>query len=108
MRVEQVKRLKELEKENTRMSWISCMICSLAGERLSIFDRIMAMLNLISGRFGMSFSIGGVLDTLMEAKVIVEGWRKGYNRFRPHSSKATGRRPPEAYEIEKFTQGLVH
>ena len=27
---------------NPRMSWISCMICCLAGEHLSIFDRIMA------------------------------------------------------------------
>jgi putative transposase len=29
---------------------------------------------------------GEVLDTSMEAKVLVEGWRKEYNRFRPHSS----------------------
>jgi putative transposase len=51
---------------------------------------------------------GEVLDTLMEAKVIIEGWRKEYNRYRPHSS--LGYRPPapEAYELEKFTQGLVH
>lgn len=49
-----------------------------------------------------------VLDTLMEAKVIVEGWRKKYNRIRPHSS--LGNRPPasEAYELEKFTHGLIH
>jgi putative transposase len=48
------------------------------------------------------------LDTLMEAKVLVEGWRKEYNRFRPHSS--LGYRPPapEAYEVEKFAQGLAH
>ena len=51
---------------------------------------------------------GEVLDTLMEAKVLVEGWRKGYNRFRPHSS--LGYRPPapEACMVFKFTQGLVH
>ena len=29
---------------------------------------------------------GEILDTLMEAKVLVEGWRQEYNRFRPHSS----------------------
>jgi transposase InsO family protein len=51
---------------------------------------------------------GKILDTLMEAKILVEGWRKEYNRFRPHSS--LGSRPPaqEAYNVGKFTQGLVH
>ncbi len=51
---------------------------------------------------------GEILDTLMEAKVLVESWRKEYNRFRPHSS--LGYRPPApvAYEVEKFTLGLVH
>jgi putative transposase len=51
---------------------------------------------------------GEVLDTLAEAKVLVEGWRREYNRFRPHSS--LGYRPPapEAYVAGKFTQGLVH
>jgi len=36
------------------------------------------------------------------------GWRREYNRFRPHSS--LGYRPPapEAYMTEIFTQGLVH
>ena len=29
---------------------------------------------------------GEALDTLAEAKVLVEGWRREYNRFRPHSS----------------------
>jgi len=36
---------------------------------------------------------GEVLDTLMEAKVLIAGWRQEYNRFQPHSSlgyKATG------------------
>jgi putative transposase len=51
---------------------------------------------------------GEVLDTLTEAKVLVEGWRKEYNRFRPHSS--LGYRPPapEAFFVGKSTQGLVH
>ena len=51
---------------------------------------------------------GEVLDTLAEAKVLVEGWRREYNRFRPHSS--LGYRPPapEAYMTGKITQGLVH
>jgi transposase InsO family protein len=37
---------------------------------------------------------GEVLDTLEEAKVLVEAWRKTYNRIRPHSS--LGYRPPAA------------
>jgi transposase InsO family protein len=51
---------------------------------------------------------GEVLDTLMEAKVLVEGWRKEYNRLRPHSS--LGYRPPapEVYMARKFAQGLAH
>ena len=27
-----------------------------------------------------------VFDTLLEAKVLMERWRKGYNHFRPHST----------------------
>jgi len=51
---------------------------------------------------------GEVLDTIVEAKVLVGGCRKEYNRFRPHSS--LGYRPPtpEAYVVGKFTQELVH
>jgi transposase InsO family protein len=49
-----------------------------------------------------------VLDMLAEAKVLVEGWRKEYNHFRPHGS--LGYRPPapEAFMAGKFTQGLAH
>jgi putative transposase len=35
---------------------------------------------------------GEVFDSLLEAKVIIERWRKGYNTERPHSS--LGYRPP--------------
>lgn len=35
---------------------------------------------------------GEILDTLMEAKVLIKGWRQEDNRFRPHSS--LGYRPP--------------
>jgi len=50
---------------------------------------------------------GEVLDTLEEAKVLVEAWRRVYNRIRPHSS--LGYRPPasEAYMVGKFTLGLA-
>jgi transposase InsO family protein len=33
-----------------------------------------------------------VFDTLLEAKVLIECWRRGYNTLRPHSS--LGYRPP--------------
>jgi len=36
----------------------------------------------------------------MEAKVIVEGWRKEYNRFRPHSS--LGDLTPRQF-VDKFS-----
>jgi putative transposase len=50
---------------------------------------------------------GEVLDTLDEARVLVETWRKAYNRIRPHSS--LGYRPPapEAHEVVKITLGLA-
>ena len=43
---------------------------------------------------------GEVSHTLAEAKVLVEGWRREYNHFRPPA--------PEAYMTGKITQGLVH
>ena len=50
---------------------------------------------------------GELLDTLDEAKVLVEAWRRVYNRIRPHSS--LGYRPPapEAHMVGKLTLGLV-
>ena len=51
---------------------------------------------------------GEVLDTLAEAKVLVEGWRENDNRFRPHSSLCYRPPKPGAYLAGKFTQGLVH
>jgi len=50
---------------------------------------------------------GEVPDTLDEAKMLVEAWRKTYNRLRPHRS--LGYRPPapEAHMLGKFTLGLA-
>lgn len=49
---------------------------------------------------------GEIFDTLLEAKVLVEQWRKEYNLFRPHS--ALGYRPPapEALEPKSVSQDL--
>ena len=43
-----------------------------------------------------------------EAEVLVEGWRKEYNRFRPHSSLGNGRPAPETSLAGKFTRELAH
>ena len=44
-----------------------------------------------------------IFDTLLEAKVIIENWRREYNQLRPHSS--LGYRPPapEAYDCGSLT-----
>lgn len=50
---------------------------------------------------------GELLDTLDEAQVLVEAWRRVYNRLRPHSS--LGYRPPtpEAHVFGNVTLGLA-
>lgn len=49
---------------------------------------------------------GEIFDTLLEAQVIIESWRKEYNRFRPHSS--LGYRPPapETFKLGALTLHL--
>ena len=51
---------------------------------------------------------GEIFDTLLEARVVIEDWRREYNQCRPHS--ALGYRPPapEALEVENFTLEVVH
>jgi transposase InsO family protein len=46
---------------------------------------------------------GEIFDTLLEARVVIECWRREYNQFRPHSS--LGYRPPapEAQMYETLT-----
>ena len=44
-----------------------------------------------------------IFTTLLEAKVLVEGWRREYNRVRPHSS--LGYRPPAPEAIEPLPPG---
>jgi len=41
-----------------------------------------------------------IFTTLLEAQVLIEGWRKEYNQIRPHSS--LGYRPPAPEAIEPF------
>ena len=44
------------------------------------------------GKFRDELLIGEIIDTLLEARVVIEFWRREYNQFRPHSS--LGYRPP--------------
>jgi Integrase core domain len=46
-----------------------------------------------------------ILDTLLEAKVLVEGWRQEYNTLRPHSS--LGYRPPAPEAVQPVPLGLA-
>ncbi len=39
---------------------------------------------------------GEIFDTLWEAKVLIEGWRRDYNSIRPHSSLGYRAPVPEA------------
>ena len=48
---------------------------------------------------------GEIFDTLLEAKVVIENWRREYNQFRPHSS--LGYRPP-APEAHKHGALTLH
>ena len=41
---------------------------------------------------------GEIFDTLLEARVVIECWRREYNQFRPHSS--LGYRPPAPGAID--------
>jgi putative transposase len=41
---------------------------------------------------------GEIFDTLLEAKVIIERWRRDYNTIRPHSSLGFKPPAPEAYQ----------
>ena len=46
---------------------------------------------------------GEIFDTLQEAKVLIERWRREYNEFRPHS--ALGYRPPAPEAILSCSSG---
>jgi len=48
---------------------------------------------------------GAIFDTLLEARVLTEHWRREYNMCRPHSS--LGYRPP-APEAANLTLQVVH
>jgi transposase InsO family protein len=50
---------------------------------------------------------GEIFDTLREAKVLIERWRREYNEIRPHPSLGGKPSAPEAIEPRKLVLGLT-
>ena len=50
---------------------------------------------------------GEIFDTLLEAQVVIENWRREYNQFRPHSFLGYKPPAPEAFEPRILTLGVV-
>jgi transposase InsO family protein len=51
---------------------------------------------------------GEIFDTLLDARVLIERWRREYNRYRPHSSLGYKPPAPEAYEAKNLFRKVVH
>jgi len=60
-----------------------------------------------SGKMGDELLNGEIYGILSEARVVIENWRREYNRVRPHSS--LGYRPPapEAFALGTLTLQVV-
>ena len=56
-----------------------------------------------NGKLRDEFLKGEIFYTLREAKVLMEGWRREYNKVRPHS--ALGYRPPAPETILPLPPG---
>ncbi len=50
---------------------------------------------------------GEIFDTLLEARVLIEIWRREYNGYRPHSSLGYKPPAPEAHEVKNLTQRVA-
>ena len=58
-----------------------------------------------NGKMRYQLLDGEIFCSLLEAKVVIEAWRRHYNEFRPHSS--LGGRPPLAPETREVNFKLV-
>ncbi len=58
-----------------------------------------------NGRLRMEFLNAEIFDTLQEAKVLIERWRKEYNAIRPHSSLKY--RPPAPAAVQPEGSGAT-
>jgi len=56
-----------------------------------------------NGKFRDELLNGEIFETLREAKVLIEMWRREYNHHRPHS--ALGYKPPAPETFEPFPTG---
>ena len=51
---------------------------------------------------------GEIFDTLLEARAVIEDWRREYNQHRPHSSLGYKPPAPETRMLENLTLEVVH
>jgi transposase InsO family protein len=51
---------------------------------------------------------GEIFDTLLEARVLLERWRREYNRYRPHSSLGYKPPAPEAFRPNILSLKVLH
>ena len=51
---------------------------------------------------------GEIFDTLLEARVLLERWRREYNCYRPHSSLAYKPPAPEAFRPNILSLKVLH
>jgi len=60
------------------------------------------------GKFRDELLNGEVFDTLLEASVAIERWRRENNYYRPHRSLGYKPPAPEAFEAKNLTLTEVH
>jgi len=51
---------------------------------------------------------GEIFDTLLEARVLLERWRREYNCYRPHSSLQYKPPAPEAFSPNILSLNVLH
>ena len=61
-----------------------------------------------NGKLGDECLKGEVFDSLKEAQIIIEGWRKHYNHVRPHSSLGYKAPAPEVAMHQKTYYTTLH
>ncbi len=59
---------------------------------MDLSSRENGYIELFNGKLRNELLNGEIFTTLLEAQVLIEQWRRVYNRIRPHSS--LGYRPP--------------
>jgi putative transposase len=81
LKIEQMKRLEDLELENSRL-------------RKAVSDLTLDKLILqeAAARLRDELLNGEIFYTLREAQIVIESWRRHYNTIRPHAS--IGYKPP--------------